>query len=153
MNYKELIGKQAPEFKLKNQNNSDLAIQEVIGKHNIVLYFYPKADTPGCTAESCSFRDNYTDFVENDCIVIGISGDSVSKQNFFKEKHKLPFTLLSDGGGIVRKLYRVPKTFGIIQGRVTFIIDKKGIVRHIFNSQFNATKHVEEAISTIKSWK
>ena len=117
----------------------------------MVIYFYPKDDTPGCTKEACSFRDFYEDFNEAGAMVIGISDDSPNTHADFAKKNNLPFTLLSDHGNKVRELLGVPKSLlGLIPGRVTYVIDKKGIVRHVFNSQFNVEKHVHEAIEVLK---
>jgi thioredoxin-dependent peroxiredoxin len=117
----------------------------------VVVYFYPKDDTPGCTRESCAFRDQFSDFSDAGAEVIGISSDSVASHKKFAEKHRLPFTLLSDPGGSVRKAFGVPSSLGVLPGRVTYVIDKKGVVRHAFNSQLNPAKHVEEALAVLAS--
>jgi peroxiredoxin Q/BCP len=146
------VGDKCPEFTLKDQNNTDFDIKNVLGKQVLVIYFYPKDDTPGCTAEACSFRDSYEDFKDLGCEVIGISSDSPEKHAKFAEKHRLSFTLLADTSKTVRKLFGVPgNLFGLIPGRVTYIIDKKGIVRHIYNSLTNAAGHIEESIKAVKS--
>lgn len=144
-------GSRIPSFILPDQNGQNINIEDLVGKSNLVIYFYPKDDTPGCTAEACSFRDQFADFEDIGAKVIGISSDSVKKHKAFAEKHNLPFTLLSDVNKKVRKAFGVPADMlGLLPGRVTYIIDKKGIVRHVFNSQFNTTKHVEEAIKVLK---
>lgn len=146
------VGNRCPVFTLKDQNNTDFDIQSVLGKKIIVLYFYPKDDTPGCTAEACSFRDSYEEFKDLGCEVIGISGDSPESHAKFAEKHRLSFTLLADTNKKVRKLFDVPgNLFGLIPGRVTYIIDQNGIVRHIYNSLTNAAGHITESINAIKS--
>jgi peroxiredoxin Q/BCP len=119
--------------------------------HIIVLYFYPKDDTPGCTAEACSFRDQYQVFKDAGAEVIGVSSDSVSSHKQFASKHRLPYILLSDEKGALRKRYGVPSTFGLIPGRVTYVIDREGIVRHIFSSQFTPEKHITEALKTLQA--
>jgi thioredoxin-dependent peroxiredoxin len=116
-----------------------------------VLFFYPKDDTPGCTKQACAFRDEYEAFGQLDAEVIGISSDSVESHKNFAEKHSLPFLLLSDEGGKVRKLYGVPTTFGLFPGRVTYVIDAEGVVGHIFASQLGVEKHVEEAREALGS--
>lgn len=126
-------------------------MSDLLGQHCVVLYFYPKDDTYGCIAESCAFRDQYEVFKDAGAEVVGISSDSRESHLAFATKYRLPFTLLSDTGHHVRKLYGVPATVGLIPGRVTYIIDKAGMVRHIFNSQFNPTSHVDEALRIIKS--
>jgi peroxiredoxin Q/BCP len=127
-----------------------VTLSEFFGKKNIVLYFYPKDESPGCTREACTFRDSYEELTSLGAEVIGVSSQSVESHRSFATHHGLPFILLSDAGNNVRKLYGVPSTMGIIPGRVTYIIDKKGIVRQIFSSQTHAEKHVEEAIKALK---
>jgi thioredoxin-dependent peroxiredoxin len=125
--------------------------KDFIGKKPVVLYFYPKDDTPGCTKEACAFRDDYDQFEKLDAQVIGISSDSVDSHRRFAKKHNLPFTLLSDEGSKVRRLYGVPNTFGLFPGRVTYVIDEEGVVRHIFSSQLGVEQHVEEALKALQS--
>jgi peroxiredoxin Q/BCP len=137
-------GDAAPAFSLPNQDGKLVSLADFKGRA-VVLYFYPKDDTPGCTRESCAFRDAYEDFQEAGAEVIGISSDSSESHKKFAARHRLPFTLVSDAGGQVRKAYGVPATLGLLPGRVTFVIDREGTVRHVFNSQFNPTQHVAEA--------
>jgi len=145
------VGQKAPDFALPDQNGQVVRLSDFAGKKSVVVYFYPKDDTPGCTAESCSFRDQYTEFTDVGAEVIGISGDSEASHKAFAAKYNLPFSLLSDRGGEVRKAYKVPATLGFVPGRVTFVIDKEGVVRHAFNSQMNAAKHVDEALGILKT--
>ena len=144
------VGDTAPDFTLPDQTGSMTSLKDFIRSKIIVLYFYPRDFSRGCTAEACTFRDSYDIFVEAGAQVIGISSQSVDSHNRFAILNKLPFILLSDEGGKVRELYGVPSSFGLLPGRVTYIIDKKGIVRHVFSSQLNATKHVEEALRIVK---
>lgn len=123
----------------------NVALSDYLGKKNVVLYFYPKDETMGCTKEACAFRDSYQVFADLGAEVLGVSGQSVESHKSFASHHGLPFVLLSDEGNKVRELYGVPSTMGFIPGRVTYIIDKKGIVRHVFNSQSQPEKHIEEA--------
>ena len=146
------VGDPVPDFTLPTQTGETVNIHNLIGKSAIVLYFFPKDDSPGCTTEACSFRDSYEVFKDAGAEVIGVSSDSVETHQKFAQKNRLPFTLLSDKGGLVRKLFGVPATFGLIPGRVTYIIDKKGIVRNIFSSQFTPEKHITEALNSIKSF-
>lgn len=139
------VGDNAPDFTLPSQMGDNVTLSEYFGKKNVVLYFYPKDESSGCTREACTFRDQYDIFTSLDAEVLGVSGQSVESHKSFATHHGLPFILLSDVDNKVRKLYGVPATMGIIPGRVTFIIDKKGVVRHIFNSQIQPVKHVEEA--------
>jgi peroxiredoxin Q/BCP len=116
----------------------------------VVLYFYPADDTPGCTAEACSFRDSYEDFTDAGAVVIGVSSDSIEKHNAFAAKHNLPFTLLSDADGALRQTYGVAKSMGILPGRVTYVIDPEGVVREVFNSQLRVKQHTQTALATIR---
>lgn len=145
------VGDPAPDFTLPSQTGEFVSLKEMIGKKEIVLYFYPKDNTPGCTTEACAFRDSYEVFKEFGAEVIGVSSDSTESHRGFATRYGLPFTLLSDAEGKVRKLYSVPSTFGIIPGRVTYIIDTRGIVRHIFSSQMNPRKHIDEAVGVMRS--
>ncbi len=147
------VGEKAPLFTLPDNEGKNLSLQDYIGKKIIVLYFYPKDETAGCTAEACTFRDRYELFQKAGAEVIGVSGDSLESHENFATKYKLPFILLSDVDNEVRKLYNVKATFGFIPGRVTYIIDKKGIIQHIFVSQFNPKKHVDEALRIIEEIK
>lgn len=144
------VGSVAPDFTLKNQNGETVSLSDYKGKKNVVLFFYPKDQTPGCTKEACSFRDNYELVTELGAEVIGINGDSESSHKAFATKHNLPYHLVSDNGGSVRKAYGVPKIFFLVPARVTFVIDKEGIIKHVFRSDANAEQHIEEAISVLK---
>ena len=144
------VGDRAPLFTLPNQTGETVNLADLIGKKPIVLYFYPKDDTPGCTAESCAFRDNYEQFQDLGADVIGISADPPTAHQQFARKYQLPFTLLSDVSNQVRDLYGVPPTFFVVPGRVTYVIDREGIIRHIFDSQFNFNGHVQEALKILK---
>jgi len=139
-------GERITPFSLQDQHGEEVCIDDYIGKQPLVIYFYPKDETPGCTKEACSFRDSMKDFEELNAKVIGISADSVDSHKAFAENHNLNFSLLSDADKKVRKLLNVPSDmFGLLDGRVTYVVDKEGIVRHIFKSQLNATRHVQEA--------
>jgi len=144
------IGDEVPDFMLLSSSNKKFSIQNYVGKKNIVLYFYPKDNTPGCIREACAFRDSYEVFKKMGAEVIGVSSDSQKKHQEFVKKYNLPFILLSDEEKKVRKKFGVPSTLGLIAGRVTYVIDKKGIVRHIFSSQFQPTKHIDEAKEVLK---
>ena len=145
------VGDAAPDFTVPNQSGENFSLSSLIGKKSIVLYFYPKDFSRGCTAEACTFRDNYEAFKDAGAEVIGVSSQSVESHDKFASLYKLPFILLSDENDQVRKLYGVPSTFGVLPGRVTYVIDKKGIVRYIFNSQFNPTRHIEETLRILKT--
>lgn len=145
-------GDKIPSFKLKNQEDEWVNIDDHVGKSPLVIYFYPKDDTPGCTREACSFRDSFEDFEAHHAKVFGISADSPRSHKRFAEKHRLNFTLLSDPSRKVEQQFGVPRSLlGLLPGRVTYIIDQEGIIRHVFSSQLNADKHVKEAIRVIQS--
>jgi thioredoxin-dependent peroxiredoxin len=148
------IGSTIPSFTLPDQNGNLFDINSVLGNKNLVIYFYPKDDSPGCTAQACSFQDQFEVFKEADAVIIGISGQSVKSHKEFAIKHRLTFTLLSDDGNKIRKQFGVPTNLlGLIPGRVTYVADKTGKVIYIFNSQSQATKHVDEALRILKQTK
>lgn len=137
-------GSSAPDFSLPDATEQTVQLSQYRGQW-VVSYFYPKDDTPGCTAESCAFRDVYEELKQHGAEVIGISADSPTSHQSFAQKHRLPFVLLSDQQNQVRKLYGVPATLWILPGRVTYIIDPDGIIRKIFDSQFDFAGHVKVA--------
>jgi thioredoxin-dependent peroxiredoxin len=145
------VGSPAPEFRLQRSDGKFVTLEEFRGKKNLVVYFYPKDFSRGCTAEACGFRDSYEEFKNLGAEVIGISGDSQQSHDEFTREHKLPFILLTDNDGAVRKAYGVKKSLGLVPGRVSFIIDKQGIVRHIFSSQARPTAHIEEALAVLRT--
>jgi thioredoxin-dependent peroxiredoxin len=145
------IGSKAPDFTLPSQSGEMVNLTDLLDGKPVVLFFYPKDDTPGCTKQACAFRDNYEEFSKLDAVVVGISSDSVESHRSFAKKHGLPFTLLSDEGGKVRKLYGVSNTLGLFPGRVTYVLDEQGVIRHVFSSQLGARRHVEEALEILTS--
>lgn len=144
------VGHPAPDLSLATHTGEQLSLADYRGKHPVVVFFYPKDGTAVCTKEVCSFRDAYDDFTEAGAVVIGISSDSEARHQSFAQKHGLPFLLVSDKDGNARRAFGVAKTMGIFPGRVTYVIDREGIVRHIFNSQFAADRHVEEALEIVR---
>ena len=130
-------------------SDGSVKLRDKIGKP-LVVYFYPKDETYGCTKEACSFRDQYEDFVAAGAEVIGISRDDAKSHDSFKAHHKLPFTLLSDPDGKVAEAWGVKKTLGFIPGRVTFVFDRSGVVRHRFESNVRFGRHVDEALDVVK---
>lgn len=146
------VGDTIPEFSLLDQNGIELSIKTKLGKP-LIVYFYPKDDTPGCIKEACYFQDQYEVFAEHGADIIGISNDSPKSHLAFAQKYNLNFTLLSDKGRKVEKLFGVPRTvLGLLPGRVTFVIDATGVIKHVFKSQFKTEKHVDEAIKIIKTF-
>lgn len=145
------LGQAAPDFTLPDQDGAPRSLRELCQRGPVVIYFYPKDETPGCTAQACSFRDSYTVFTGAGAEVVGISSDTVDSHRSFAEHHNLPFRLLSDRGGVVRKQFGVPRTLGLIDGRVTFVLDRGGVVRHVFSSQLRARRHIDEALAVIRA--
>ena len=142
------VGDAMPETTLVGEAGP-VKLREHVGKA-LVVYFYPKDETYGCTAEACSFRDQYEDFVAAGAEVIGVSRDDASSHQSFKAHHKLPFTLLTDPDGKVADAWGVKKTLGLMPGRVTFVFDKAGVLRHRFDSQLRFGRHVDEALEMVK---
>ena len=144
------IGDIIPNFTAKDTNNNDFDSTTIVGKKSVVFYFYPKDNTPGCTAQACSFRDQYEDFTDLGVEVIGISSDSVASHDKFSKRYKLPFLLLSDENAKLRKLFGVKTNLlGLIPGRVTYVVDNQGVIQLIFDSMM-ATKHISKALDFLK---
>lgn len=145
------IGDSCPPFSLPDSQGKDVNMESYFGKKILVLFFYPKDDTPGCTKEACAFRDAYADFLDLGCEVFGISSDSAAAHEAFQNKYSLPYTLLSDQQKKVRQQFGVPgNLFGLIPGRVTYVIGLDQKIAGIFNSQTNPGGHIEEAIKVVK---
>ena len=144
------VGEEAPDFTLYDQDGESVSLGDFKGVNNVVLFFYPKDFSPGCTTQACSFRDSYEDFTDRGAVVVGVSSDSVESHKKFLDTYLLPFTLLSDPKGEVRSLYGATKAFGLLPGRYTFIIDKTGVVRHIFTSETNMKKHTDESLKVLR---
>lgn len=143
------IGECMPHFELMDENGQLFNDQSLMGKPS-VIYFYPKDETAGCTAQACSFRDGFTAFEILNARVIGISADSSERHARFKEKNRLPFTLLADNENQVRRLFGLKNdVFGLLPGRETFVFDAKGKLIHKFNSQFQVNRHVKEALEAL----
>ena len=143
-------GDKAPDFTLPSQAGEPVRLSDRLGEHSVVLYFYPKDETRGCTAEACAFRDSHEVFTEAGAEVIGVSSDSTDRHAAFAGRYDLPFTLLSDAGGRVRKSYGVPAVLGVLPGRVTYVIDRDGTVRHVFSSMTNIDQHVGDALAVVR---
>lgn len=144
------VGEKAPDISLPNQEGEIITLSDYYSKNNIVLFFYPKDFSPGCTTQACHFRDNYENFTDLGAEVIGISSDSVESHKKFLDEYLLPFQLLSDEGDKVRHGYGSTKGFGHLPGRYTFIIDKEGMIRHIFTSETDMKKHIDEALKVLQ---
>jgi len=144
------VGDAIPEFTLKDDEGADVARADLLGEGPLVLYFYPRDDTPGCTVESCTFRDTHEDFADAGARVVGVSADGVASHAAFKAKHSLPFTLLCDTDNALRRAFGVSSTLGILPGRVTYVVDSDGVIRHIFSSQLRVKTHVQEALRIVR---
>jgi thioredoxin-dependent peroxiredoxin len=144
------VGEKAPNFTLPTMTGQPFTLSEALGRRTVVLFFYPKDNTPGCTVEACTFRDHYDAFAEAGADVVGVSSDSEASHAGFASKHKLPMTLVSDAGGKVRALYDVRPTLGLFPGRATFVIDRSGTIVHVFVSALRVKTHVEQALAVVK---
>jgi|SRR5687768_16365552 peroxiredoxin Q/BCP len=144
------VGDAAPHFTAEAHSGQQLSLSDYRGQQVVVLFFYPSDGTPVCTAEACAFRDSFADFAAAGAVVIGVSGDSPDSHRKFVADHRLPFVLVTDREGAIRKSFGVPRTLGIFPGRVTYVIDKQGIVRLLFNSQLAANRHVAEALAAVR---
>src|SRR5688500_545353 len=144
------VGDKAPLFTAQAHDGSTVALSDLIGRKAGVVFFYPRDGSAMCTAEAGAFRDSHEAFVAAGAAGIGISGDSLDRHRAFAEQRKLPLLLVSDEDGSIRRAFGVPKTLGLLPGRVTYVIDREGIVRHIFNSQFSAGQHVHEALAILR---
>jgi peroxiredoxin Q/BCP len=141
-------GERAPEFSAPADDGSQFDLRSALQRGNVVLYFYPKDETAGCTAEACSFRDKWNEVQAEGATVVGVSSDSVESHASFKRHHGLPYVLISDPASRIREAYGVRGK--LIAPRVTFVIDKQGTIRHVYDSQFAATRHVREALDALR---
>lgn len=151
LEHKVGVGDTAPDFTLPDQWGGLVSLKDLRGRRNVVLYFYPKDGTPGCSIEAAAFRDNYRIFQDLGAEVIGVSSNSVESHCDFSTSRDIPFKLLSDANGTVRQLYGVKPTLGLIPGRATYVIDRQGIVRFIISSQIRPRKHVEETLRIVNA--
>ena len=143
------VGDRAPDFSATTQDGQPVSLNDFIGKKALILFFYPKDGTPVCTKEACAFRDSYDQFLDAGAEVIGISSDSDQSHRAFAGRHQLPFPLISDVDGSLRRAFGVSKTLGLIPGRVTYVIDESGIVRLIFRALFASDGHVRQALTAV----
>jgi thioredoxin-dependent peroxiredoxin len=143
------VGDVMPAFSLIDQNGNNFDSKDYVGKKIMVIYFYPKDESPVCTKESCSFRDSYSDFEKAGAIVVGINPGSVQSHKSFQENHQLPFFLLSDSANQVQKLFGVKEKFGMTD-RETFVVDLNGKIVYSFDSFMKGTAHAENALNFVK---
>lgn len=144
------VGDKAPDFELPGSDGHAVRLSAFHGERVVVLYFYPKDETPGCTAQACAFRDSYEVFTDAGAEVVGVSADDAESHVKFIDHHNLPFTLVSDADGALRKAYGVKTVFGVLPGRVTFVIGLDGNVAHVFSSMTNISGHVNDALKVVQ---
>ena len=142
-------GDRAPLVALQDQTGVERRSDQLAGRA-LVLFFYPKDDTPGCTAEACAFRDSYSDLQALGAEVWGVSGDDAASHQRFASRHNLPFPLLVDRGNQLRKAFGVPSVLGLLPGRVTYVIDGEGVIRHVFNNLLDGAAHRNEARAALQ---
>lgn len=146
------VNDKAPIFSGIGDDGREVNIRDYLGRNNVILYFYPKDNSPGCTKEACRFRDEFDEFSRLNAVIIGVNPADVESHRKFKEKRNLPFTIISDKDKKIYRAYDVKA--GLISERVTYVIDKEGIIREVYNSQMNYMKHPEiakEALLKIES--
>ena len=144
-----LVDTKFPEFNLYDEKRKIITEEDINGKCS-VIFFYPKDESPGCTLQSCSFRDKYEEFNNLGVQIFGVSSDSVSSHKKFKEKHNLQYSLLSDKGGILAERLKLKKNLGFLPARVTLIVNPEGIIIYAHTSQLGVTGHVRKALKEIK---
>lgn len=142
-------GNPVPEFTVTTHDGRSISLSDYRGKQAVVVFFYPKDGSPICTREACAFRDAYEEFVRAGVAVLGVSGDSDESHRRFAEENHLPFDLVSDADGALRRRFGVPKLLGVLPGRVTYVIDRDGVLRHQFASATSARAHVTEALRAL----
>ena len=145
------VGDMAPDFSLPSSTGAMVRLSDFRGRSEVVLFFYPKDNSPACTAEAFAFRDSHEVFKQAGAEVIGISSDSEGSHRRFAQLWNLPFLLLSDTKGEVRARYGVARTLGLFPGRVTYLIDRAGVVRHVFSSQLQTSRHVQEMLEKLST--
>lgn len=145
------VGDSAPDLTFSTSKGESVSLRDFRGKRTVVLFFYPRAGTPVCTKEACAFRDAYEAFTDAGAVVIGISGDNEKRRDSFGVKHEIPFLLASDVDGSIRRAFGVPKTWAVAPGRVTYVIDRGGVIRLRFQDAMNAMRHVEEALALVRN--
>jgi len=144
-------GTVAPEFEAPTDGGGTFRLAEQKGQKNVVLYFYPRDFTPGCTREACTFRDNYTDVEQYDAVIVGVSTDSSESHGSFRERHELPFPLVSDPDKRVIRMYDADGLLGLTTARVTYVIDKEGVIRSALRHDFAIGRHLPEVLQALRS--
>lgn len=144
-------GDLTPDLELEDQHGQLFRLGDLRGKSNAVLFFYPKANTAVCTLEACAFRDHFEEFAAQDCTVVGISHDEREAQFRFAQRWRLPFTLLCDTSGKAEAAFGLSRWLGLLRNRVTFVIDKQGLVQAVIHGRFQAEHHVREALKALST--
>ena len=144
------VGDAVPDFTRTAHTGQTVTLSDYRGRSAVVLFFYPRDGSPVCTREACAFRDQDEAFAGANAVVIGISGGSAENHRRFAAENRLPYLLLSDEDGSLRTLFGVPKTMGIFPGRVTYVVDREGRVRHVTNVQISAQRHIDEALQAVR---
>jgi peroxiredoxin Q/BCP len=144
------VGDRAPLIALADQSGTERR-SDRLGGRALVLFFYPKDDTPGCTMEACAFRDSFADLQALGADVWGVSGDDAASHQRFAQRHNLPFPLLVDRGNALRRAFGVPSVLGLLPGRVTYVIDGDGVIRHVFNNLLDGAAHRREALDALRA--
>ena len=144
------VGDRAPLFSVTAHTGQQVTLADYLGKQVVVVYFYPRDGTPVCTAEACGFRDAYADFVAAGAVVIGVSVNSLESHRRFADERRLPFLLISDQDRALEKAFGVPRLLGFLPGRTTYVIDKEGVVRHVFTAHLSADRHIDEALRVVR---
>jgi thioredoxin-dependent peroxiredoxin len=142
-------GDRAPDADLTLYTGETIALADLWRDRIVILFFYPKDGSLVCTKEACAFRDAYGAFLDAGATVVGVSDDSADSHRTFADQHRLPFLLATDADGALRRAFHVPKTMGILPGRVTYVIDRHGVIRRVFRAQFAANRHVREALDSL----
>jgi peroxiredoxin Q/BCP len=146
------IGDRLPSFSLPDQHGASVTLESLLGQGPVVFFFYPKDETPGCTAEACAFRDATGDFVAAGAKILGVSSDDVASHKRFADKYGFTYPLLADVGGKLREAWGIKKAFfGLADSRVTVVVDKDGVVRHQYEAMLQSSRHVDEALATVRS--
>jgi peroxiredoxin Q/BCP len=143
-------GKPAPDFTATLDDGSTFRLADYRGAKHVVLFFYPKDFTAGCTVQACTFRDNYDAIAAHDAIIIGVSGDSARTHTSFREAHRLPFPLLADPDGRIRDLFDARGWIPWLPPRITYVIDKDGIIRAALRHDFRVTAHVPDVLEALE---
>lgn len=144
------VGDRAPSFSAKDEQGNAVSLDDFLGKSVVVLFFYPKNGTPVCTREACGFRDAYEEFVAAGAEVVGVSAGSSDNNRKFAESRQLPYHLIDDSSGAMRRLFGVRKTLGVVPGRVTFVIDRQGVVQLAFSALLASDAHVQQALEVVR---